>query len=288
MRKLISGLFIALTMSMIYSCTSKNDEKKVTIAYVNWAEGVAMTQLSKVLLEKEGYTVVLKNADVAPVFAAVAGGDADIFMDTWMPITHKEYMDKYGSNLEILGTNFKNARIGFVVPEYMTINNIEELNANASNLKGKIIGIDAGAGIMNKAELAVKDYKLNLELQTASEAAMLATLKKSIDAKQPVVVTGWSPHYMFSNFKLKFLDDPKGIFGNIETIQTIGNKKFVELNPEVAAFFRNFQLSDTQLGSLMAALESNSNEKAAIEKWIKENEELATQLGSTLKSAAIK
>ncbi|WP_316740892.1 glycine betaine ABC transporter substrate-binding protein [Pedobacter antarcticus] len=287
MKKLIIGLFVAVTLTSMYACSPKNDDKKVTIAYVNWAEGVAMTQLSKVLLEKEGYTVVLKNADVAPVFAAVAGGDADVFLDTWMPVTHKEYLDKFGAKLEVLGTNFDNARIGFVVPESVNINSIDELNANAALFNGKIVGIDAGAGIMNKAEEAIKAYGLKLELQSASEAAMLATVKKSIDAGTPVVVTGWSPHYMFSNYKLKFLKDPKGIFGDVETIQTVANKDFVRSNPKVTAFFRNFKLNELQLGSLMGALAGAGDDKAAIEKWLEQNQDLERQLSSFIKTEAV-
>lgn len=287
MKKLIIGLFIAVTLTSMYACSPKNDDKKVTIAYVNWAEGVAMTQLSKVLLEKEGYTVVLKNADVAPVFAAVAGGDADVFMDTWMPVTHKEYLDKFGAKLEVLGTNFENARIGFVVPQSVNINSIDELNTNAALFNGKIVGIDAGAGIMNKAEEAIKAYGLKLELQSASEAAMLATVKKSIDAGTPVVVTGWSPHYMFSNYKLKFLKDPKGIFGDVETIQTVANKDFVRSNPKVTAFFRNFKLNEEQLGSLMGALAGAGDDKAAVEKWLEQNQDLERQLSSFIKTEAV-
>lgn len=284
MKKLISGVLMALAIGMLYSCANPVNDKKVTIAYVNWAEGVAMTHLSKILLEKEGYRVDLKNADVAPVFAAVAGGDADVFLDTWMPVTHKEYIDKFGANLEMLGTNFKSARIGFVVPDYVKINSIEELNVNMAMFDGKIVGIDAGAGIMNKAEIAVKDYGLKLELQSASEAAMLAVLKKSVDAKQPVVITGWSPHYIFSTYKLKFLNDPKGIFGAVESIQTVANKDFVTANPQVTAFFRNFQLDDGELGSLMAAMESSNDEKAAVEKWLAGHAELEMQMRSFLKS----
>lgn len=287
MKKLIIGLFVAVTLTSMYACSPKNDDKKVTIAYVNWAEGVAMTQLSKVLLEKEGYTVVLKNADVAPVFAAVAGGDADVFLDTWMPVTHKEYLDKFGAKLEVLGTNFDNARIGFVVPESVNINSIDELNANAALFNGKIVGIDAGAGIMNKAEEAIKAYGLKLELQSASEAAMLATVKKSIDAGTPIVVTGWSPHYMFSNYKLKFLKDPKGVFGDVETIQTVANKDFVRSNPKVTAFFRNFKLNEVQLGSLMGALAGAGDDKAAVEKWLEQNQDLERQLSSFIKTEAV-
>lgn len=286
MKKLISILFIALSVGMVSSCGGPKDGKKVTIAYVNWAEGVAMTNLSKVLLEKEGYTVELKNADVAPVFAAVASGNADVFLDTWMPVTHKEYVDKYSTNLEILGTNFENGRIGFVVPDYVNVNGIDELNANAALFGGKIVGIDAGAGIMNKAADAIKDYDLKFKLQTSSEAAMLAILKKSIDAKQPIVITGWSPHYIFSNFKLKFLNDPKKVFGEVEKLQTVANKKFVTTHPEVTEFFKNFQLNDLELGSLLAVFQKESDEKTAAEKWLAEHQDFSAKMSIYLKTKA--
>ena len=288
MKKLISILFIALSVGMISSCGGAKDGKKVTIAYVNWAEGVAMTNLSKVLLEKEGYKVELKNADVAPVFAAVASGNADVFLDTWMPVTHKEYVDKYSTNLEILGTNFENGRIGLVVPDYVNVNSIDELNANVALFDGKIVGIDAGAGIMNKAAEAVKDYDLKFKLQTSSEAAMLAILKKSIDAKKPIVITGWSPHYIFSNFKLKFLNDPKKVFGEVEKLQTVANKKFVTTHPEVTEFFKNFQLNDLELGSLLAVFQKESDEKTAAEKWLSEHQEFAAKMSAYLKTTAEK
>ena len=284
MKKIFSSLFIALVIGAVASCGKANNDKKVTIAYVNWSEGVAMTQLSKVLLEREGYKVDLKNADVAPVFAAVAGGDADVFLDAWMPVTHKDYLDKFGAKLEVLGTNFKNAKIGLVVPEYVNINSMEELNANAALFNSEIVGIDAGAGIMSKAEQSIIDYGLKLKLQSASEAAMLATLKKNIDAKKPVIITGWAPHYIFSTYKLKFLDDPKGVFGAVETIQTVANKNFVTAKPKVAEFFRNFQLNDAELGSLIGVLNTNADEKAAVEEWLTQHQELEARLRSFLQS----
>ncbi|EUJ21889.1 glycine betaine/L-proline ABC transporter substrate-binding protein [Listeria aquatica FSL S10-1188] len=71
-----------------------------------------------------------------------------------------------------------------------------------------ITGIDAGAGIMLSTQNAIKDYKLddyNWQLQTSSTAAMTSTLEKAIKDKRPIVVTGWTPHWMFTKFDLKFL-----------------------------------------------------------------------------------
>ena len=60
----------------------------VKIAYPNWAEGIAMTHLAKVVLEEEmGYDVEMTQADPGVIYAAVAQGDQDLFLDAWLP-TH--------------------------------------------------------------------------------------------------------------------------------------------------------------------------------------------------------
>ncbi|SEW41273.1 glycine betaine ABC transporter substrate-binding protein [Chitinophaga arvensicola] len=278
MKKLLTLALAALVG--FTACNSGNGagEKKITIGYVNWAEGVAMTQLAKNILEQKGYTVTLKNADVAPIFAAVAGGDADVFLDTWMPVTHQNYMETFGQKVTVLNTNYEGARIGLVVPDYVAVKSIEELNAAKKKFDGHIVGIDAGAGIMNKAEQAVKDYGLDYQLQSSSEAAMMATLKKSIDEKQPVVITGWAPHWMFARYQLRFLEDPKKVFGETEKIQTIANNEFSVSDTVAVNFFRKFQLNSEQLGSLMGALaDADGKEDAAVKDWIGKNQELVKQ-----------
>ncbi len=48
-----------------------------------------MTNLAKVILEDEmGYEVEDTMADPGLVYASLAQGDQDVFMDGWLPITH--------------------------------------------------------------------------------------------------------------------------------------------------------------------------------------------------------
>ena len=157
---IIGCCMLLVTLQFIFSCVDSKDRKKISIAYANWAEGIAMTNLAKVILEDQGYRVTLKNADIAPIFTSVASGKADVFMDAWLPVTHADYMEQYGDRLETLGTVYEHAKLGLVVPEYVTIRSIEDLNAHKDQFKGEIIGIDAGAGLMNSADKAVQDLSL--------------------------------------------------------------------------------------------------------------------------------
>lgn len=71
-----------------------------------------------------------------------------------------------------------------------------------STQKGKIIGIEPGAGIMQKTEDAIKDYDLDYTLVSSSSAGMASELTKAINNKKWIVVTGWTPHWKFARFEI--------------------------------------------------------------------------------------
>lgn len=248
----------------------------VKLAYVNWSEGIAMTNLAAAVLEdKMGYTVELTMADVAPVFTSVASGNTDAFLDVWLPITHKSYIEKYGDDIVDMGVSYENALLALVVPSYVEINSIEELNDNKDMFNGEIVGIDAGAGLMAAAESAIESYELDYKLLTGSGPVMTAALGKAIDANKPIVVTGWAPHWMFAKWDLKVLEDPKGIFGEIENIHKYSRIGLEEDMPEVAQFIKNFKMTEGELGELMGAIEEADGEPLDVARdWMNNNEDL--------------
>lgn len=268
-------LYFLSFLLLLTSCSGKKDDKTISIGYINWDDGIALTYLTEVILEQQGYHVVLKNADPAPIYATMARGKVDLLMDAWLPATQADYMKQYGKNLEILGKIYPDARIGLVVPDYVDIHSIEQLNANKEKFGGEIIGIDASAGIMHATDMAIEKYNLDYKLLESSGPAMTAVLKRAVDEHQWIVVTGWTPHWMFTRFKLKFLEDPKGIFGKAETITAIARKGFGEQHPFVAKLIENIHLSTEEISSLLDDVSQNEyNEKEGAEKWVKEHQEL--------------
>lgn len=281
---LISLIAVILCLGLITGCTQNGSDgtkgkQTVKLGYVNWSEGIAMTNLVAAILEdKMGYQVDMTLADVAPLFTSISSGNTDVFLDTWLPVTHKSYMEKYGEDIDNLGAINENARIGLVVPSYVNINSIEELNAKKTDFNGKIIGIDSGAGIMSTTEKAIEEYALDFDLMSGSGPTMTAALKKAIDAEEPVVVTGWSPHWKFARWDLKFLDDPKGVYGAAETINKITRKGFSDDMPDVAEFLKNFKLTDAELADLMGAIEDSQDDPMVVARvWMKEHEELVNK-----------
>lgn len=226
--------------------------------YPNWAEGIAITNLAQIILEDKGYTVVIKRLEVGPIYASLSRGDADVCMDTWLPNTHKDYWGKYGHKLEIVGTSFDDGITGLVVPTYVDITSIEELNKNKDKFGEKIYGIASGAGIYKTTEEAIKTYNLELAQISSSETSMLTALKKAIARKEWVVITGWKPHFMWTEYDLKPLEDPKKVYPKDE-IKIISRRNFAKDKPELGEFFNNFVLGEELLNELMVDVAMDSD-----------------------------
>ncbi len=279
----LKSLLIAAIVLLSFSCTnnsnksSKSDEtkKELTIGYVDgWAEGVAMTYLTQEIFKENGYKVKLQKAAVDLIFASLSNEDTDVFMDTWLPTTHGSKVKKFEGKIESLGVTYSNAKIGLVVPKYVTINSIEELNANADKFGGHIVGIEKGAGLTAKTDLAVKEYGLTLDHMNSSSIAMLTELKKAIDKNEWIVVAGWAPHWKFGRYELKFLEDPKGVYGSAEKIETYARKGFKEDDPFAANYFKNFSLTEGQMADLLLKMENANNKETAAIEWVEANKEL--------------
>ncbi|MFO8090028.1 MAG: glycine betaine ABC transporter substrate-binding protein [Desulfatiglandaceae bacterium] len=248
-------------------------KEKVEIVYVEWACATASTNVVKaVLQEKLGYEVETTPVSAAAMWQALSTGDVDAMTTAWLPITHGHYLEKVKDGVENLGVNCEGAGIGLVVPTYVTIDSIAELNDHADKFNGQITGIDPGAGIMSKTEEAIKEYGLdNFKLMESSGSMMTAVLADKIKNKEWVVVTGWTPHWKFARWDLKYLEDPKGVYGGTEYIGTVVRKGLKEDMPEVYNVLDNFRWTLADIGEVMGWNAEGAEPYDSAKRWINEN-----------------
>ena len=143
-----------------------------------------------------------------------------------------------------------------------------------------ITGIEAGAGIMSSTDKALKAYGLeqkNWQLQPSSTAAMTSTLQKAIADKRPIVVTGWTPHWMFTKFPLKFLKDPKNVYGKAEQIHTIVRKGLKQDAPQAYQVLDQFHWTPKEISSVMLAVNNGQDPAAAAKAYVKKHPEQIAQ-----------
>ena len=269
------GVFLAVTILFTTQCNNMGTgAKEANLVYVNWAEGIAYTNLAKVVLEEKlGYTVNITAADVGPAYTSVAQGDQDAFMETWLPVLHSDYVERYQDDIVDLGHVYEGTQSGWVVPSYVTIDNISELPDAQDRFDSQIIGIDAGAGVMKTSEQVIDMYNLDYRLVASSGPAMTAALQDAITNNEWIVVTGWRPHWMFGRWDLKFLqqDEDKMVWtqGNIHIM---GRKNLEQEKPELAQFLKNMFFTDAQLGDLMLQVEqSDADVSEVARQWMNDN-----------------
>lgn len=243
----------------------------VNIVYVQWDSEVASTHVIAEVLKNEGYHVTLTPLDNAVMWQTVANGNADFSTSAWLPVTHGQQYQKYKSKLDDLGPNLKGTKLGLAVPKYMTdVNSIEDLSKQADQ---KITGIEPGAGIMAAAQKTLKEYH-NLsswELVAASTGAMTTSLDQAIKKKDPIVVTAWSPHWMFAKYDLKYLKDPKETFGSTENINTIARKGLKKDLPNVYKIIDKFHWTQKDMEAVMLDINKGMSPEAAAKKWVEAN-----------------
>ncbi len=247
-------------------------EKEVSIGYVTWDCAIASSNVMKLVFEEAGYDVDLISVDAGPLFQALARGDVDATTTGWLPHTHESYWEQYGNQIDYVKPNIPGAaRIGLVVPTYVTIDSIEEMNGVADQFGGRIVGIEPGAGVVARTEQAIDEYSLNYNLVTSSSAGMAAELGSSISDEKWVAVTGWSPHWKFGRYDLKFLDDPKGVYGGAEDIVTLARQGLATDDPEAYGILERFEWTGEDIASVMTDIAGGMPEEEAAQKWIDAN-----------------
>ena len=144
----------------------------------------------------------------------------------------------------------------------------------ADQVSHTVIGIEPGAGLTSLAETAIESYD-NLKdwnLEISSTAGMLGSLDKAISNKEPIVITGWTPHWMFSAYDLKILDDPKNILGEKENIQTLARKDLKSDSPHAYEVLDRFNWEAEDMEQVMYDGQTMDYSEAA-QKWIDENQD---------------
>lgn len=251
-------------------------EGEIVIGYINWDEAVVATELWRQALEASGYTVTAQEfTEVGPLFEGLSSGDLDLFLDGWLPITHQTYMETYGDKLETIGTWNENAALTVAVPTYVDVESLADLNANADLFGGRIVGIEASAGLTEAVQnSAIPTYGItDLTLETSSTTAMLTELDSAIAAEEPIVVTLWQPHWAYAKYDLKNLADPETTLGEAETINTLARLGFSEEFPDVAGALATFAMDDEQLAGLENTVftDNDGDVQAGVTAWLKDN-----------------
>ncbi|MDZ7640978.1 MAG: glycine betaine ABC transporter substrate-binding protein [Desulfurivibrio sp.] len=274
-RKILTGAMAGVMLAAMLVAAPVQAEP-IRIGWTAWSDAEFVTRLAQRLIEEEmGYEVELIQTDIAPQYQGLASGDIDMMLMSWLPNTHEDYMDKLGNRIVNLGPLYGYARLGWVVPDYIPeskLSSIEDLKKKEvrDKLDDRITGIDPGAGLTRLSKDALDTYGLDgYELQISSGAGMTSALDRAIRRDEWIVVTGWSPHWMFGAYDLRYIEDPRGALGGLERIHALTRQGFPEEYVEVTMMITRMYLDLEVLEEAMFYAQENSYEEA-VTRFIKD------------------
>ncbi|MDN5703867.1 MAG: glycine betaine ABC transporter substrate-binding protein [Yaniella sp.] len=252
--------------------------------FQGWEEGIAVSELWALVLEDEGYTVNKTYVDLAPGYSGIATGDLDFVMDVWQPVTHADYIEEYGDDIELVGEWNNDARQVIAVNADAPVDSLEDLADNADLFDSKLVGIEPGAGLTERTEsYVIPDYGLeDWEFTTSSTPAMLQELDTSLAAGDNIAVTLWMPHWAFNSYDIKPLDDPQEALGQKENMTTFAHSEFSDTQPEVFNWLADFKIDTETLQDLeedlFVAEVDQDDYPNTVRDWMEENQEYVDSL----------
>lgn len=255
---------------------SAEEGKYLVLGDIGWEEGVAVSTLTKLLLEEElEYDgVSLQPMDVRLLFEGVASGELDAFQDVWLP-NHQRYLDENEDGMELLDDWYEDeTSFGVAVPDYVEATSFEDLNESGVE---EILGVAPGAEIMPKLRGEVMPaYSLDQELVELSTDEMLAEVESRYEDGEEFAFIAWSPHWMNHRYDFRYLADPLDAQGELNDparLSTAVNEDLQEDDPVAYAFLDAMRLNETQLNELEDEIEQAGDPETGVKSWLEDNRE---------------
>lgn len=279
----IVKLFAAAALAFASVVSAQAQEKVVKMGSMGWEDLMPISLITKKFLEKEGYKVELtKFSEWGIAFGALSKGDVDI-LASQINNTSADYWSKNKNRLEKVSPVSHGLYQAFVVPNYMPIDSIEQLNSVADQVGGKIVGIEPGSGLMRDAATAVKEYGLRYQIIDGSTAAMVAQLQSSIERKEPIVTMLWDPSWMIQKFPVKFLKDPKGVFTGPQTYYWIAKKGVSAEDAHLRETLASVYVPIGDVSAINGEMNNGKTVEQAVDDWWQKNSALVdkwSEMGS--------
>src|SRR5918993_156426 len=177
----LSAAILALVLGAfaLTGCGGLGQGKDLLLANIGWDENVAISNLTKVLLEDEldyERVDIDTSEDLDATYQEVASGELDAFQDVWLP-NQEALLEQVAGDVEHLDPWFLGeTKQGMAVPAYMDVKSIPQLNNTDAEF---IFGIEPTSVMQQEVgEEVIPAYGLEQQLVEAPTAGMLAEVDR--------------------------------------------------------------------------------------------------------------
>lgn len=221
-----SGITLAMSLSCVAFAASAADLPEspdpIKLSINEWTGQHITTKVAGKILERMGYNVEFVTAGYLPQFTALSDGSLHAALEIWLSNIGETWPKARDSgNVVEIGPLGIEAKEGWVYPVHMAElcpglpdwkamlePQCVQALATADTLPdGRILDYPSDWGqhsirIINGLEL---DFQ---PVSAGSEGALVAELKASTLRKSPIVAMFWSPHWLFNEIDLNWVELP--------------------------------------------------------------------------------
>jgi glycine betaine/proline transport system substrate-binding protein len=276
-RKLLTLILALVVSALTAGCGGSEQPTELKLANIGWDENVAVSNLTKVLLEDElGYeSVDVQRSELDSAYQEVTDGDLDAFQDVWRP-NQQALLEGVSEDVELLDPWFLDMTAqGLAVPSYIEVTSIDQLNETNADL---IFGIEPSAVVTQMiADEVIPQYGLKQKLVEGPTEGMLAEVEILYTNKEDFAFFAWSPHWMNQRFDIRYLKDPKDAMGPTNDpakCSTIVRGGLREEDPVAYAFIDALELSEEQINDLESVINDEDDPLEGARRWASENREV--------------
>ncbi len=229
-KRALASAFLALVAAA--SLPAKAQDRPIRLGQVNLSFYAVIGAVVHELLEKDGYSVAVTAGSHGDIFPKIGAGKVDILAAAWLPDAHAPLYAKVKDVTFVISELYDQARLFWAVPDYVPsdiVRSIDDLKKPSvlARMDRNIRGIGATSGLMVGAERMRQAYGLDaLGYQVVPGAAKdwIENFRQAVAQQRWLVMPLWQPQWLNAAYKVRILDDPKGIYGKGDTAVLLGHQ----------------------------------------------------------------
>nr|WP_240795255.1 choline ABC transporter substrate-binding protein [Pseudomonas psychrotolerans] len=247
-----------------------------------WTDVQVTTASARYVLSALGYQVEVQRLSVPDTLQALADGNVDVFLGTWMPSMEKRikpYLDN--NQIQQIRVNLEGARytLGVLQNVYDEgVKSFADLSKYAGKFDHEIYGLQPGGNGNKRIQNMISQNAYGLgdfKLIESSESVMLANVKRKELLNQWVVFLAWEPHPMNTQFKIAYLSGGEDVWGpnlGASSVYTSTRKDYARKCPNVGRFLANLHFTIDMENKLSSeVLDQKTNPRRAVRNFLREN-----------------
>jgi glycine betaine/proline transport system substrate-binding protein len=190
----------------------------------------AAREVERVLIG-HGHDIERSAAPHEEMFRRMGDGDVDVLVSAWLPSSHGAYLAPFADQVREVTVLYEPYCL-WGVPDYVpedAVRAVTDLLAEPAltRMERLIQGINPGAGISRFSADIIDQYGLGAagyEFRTGTEEQCFGRFVDAVAQQRWVVIPLWQPQWLHHRYRIRELDEPKGLLGGTDEATLIVRK----------------------------------------------------------------